>query len=93
MWSRNYGVAFFEDRRGHGMNYDLVIVVGAMLVLGRRCLLLEDSSIDKMPTGLVSHIYKPVDLDDPATTSRAVHGRAWNGLALGRCEDRPRGDG
>lgn len=93
MWSSNYGVAFFEDRRGRGMNYNLVIEVGAMLMAGRRCLLLKDSSIDKMPTDLVGHIYKPVDLDDPATTTRAVHEWACNDLALGRCGDCPRGDG
>lgn len=29
MWSSNYGIAFFEDRRGRGMNYNLVIEVGA----------------------------------------------------------------
>ncbi|MBB1034467.1 hypothetical protein G6031_08700 [Dietzia sp. CQ4] len=93
MWSSNYGVAFFEDRRGRGMNYNLVIEVGAMLMAGRRCLLLKDSSIDKMPTDLVGHIYKSVDLDDPATITRAVHDWASDDLALGRCEGCPTGNG
>lgn len=85
MWSSNYGVAFFEDRRGRGMNYNLVIEVGAMLVAGRRCLLLKDSSIDRMPTDLVGHIYKPIDLDNPSTVTAAVHEFAREDLSLGRC--------
>ena len=85
MWSCNYGVAFFEDRRGRGMNYNLVIDVGAMLMVARRCLLLKDSSIARMPTDLVGFIYKSVDLDDPATVTRAVHEWAAQDLALGAC--------
>jgi len=87
MWSSNYGIAFFEDRRGRGMNYNLVIEVGAMLMAGRRCLLLKDSSIERMPTDLVGLIYKSVDLDDTATVTRAVHEWAREDLALGKCSD------
>lgn len=89
MWSSNYGVAFFEDRRGRGMNYNLVIEVGAMLMAGRRCLLLKDSSIERMPTDLVGHIYKSVDLDDPRTITTAVHEWAREDLSLGKCKDCP----
>ncbi|GAB3088026.1 hypothetical protein [Nocardioides zeae] len=89
MWSSNYGIAFFEDRRGRGMNYNLVIEVGAMLMAGRRCLLLKDSSIKRMPTDLVGFIYKSVDLDDPATITQAVHEWAREDLALGRCKGCP----
>lgn len=89
MWSSNYGIAFFEDRRGRGMNYNLVIEVGAMLMAGRRCLLLKDSSISKMPTDLVGFIYKPVDLDTPATITQAVHEWAREDLILGNCKACP----
>jgi len=89
MWSSNYGVAFFEDRRGRGMNYNLVIEVGAMLMAGRRCLLLKDSSIKQMPTDLVGFIYKSVDLDDPATVAKAVHEWAREDLGLSRCNTCP----
>lgn len=85
MWSSNYGVAFFEDRRGRGLNYNLVIEVGAMLMAGRRCLLLKDCSVDKMPTDLVGHIYKSINLDEWATVSAAVHEFAREDLALGKC--------
>jgi hypothetical protein len=42
MWASKYGVAFFEDRRGRGMNYNLTIEVGCMLMAGRRCGLLKE---------------------------------------------------
>lgn len=61
MWASNYGVAFFEDRRGRGMNHNLMVEVGAMLMAGRRCLLLKDSSIKRMPTNL-----SPVRAADPS---------------------------
>lgn len=89
MWASNYGVAFFENRRGRGMNYNLVIEVGAMLMTGRRCLLLKDSSIQRMPTDLVGFIYKSVDLDDLATVAQAVHEWAREDLALGQCKGCP----
>lgn len=89
MWASNYGIAFFEDRRGRGMNYNLVIEVGAMLMAGRRCLLLKDSSIKRMPTDLVGLIYKSVDLDDPDTITKAVHEWACEDLSLGVCPTCP----
>lgn len=89
MWASNYGIAFFENRRGRGMNYNLVIEVGAMLMAGRRCLLLKDSSLERMPTDLVGFIYKSVDLDDPTTVTNAVHEWARQDLALGACTDCP----
>lgn len=89
MWASNYGVAFFEDRRQRGLNYNLVIEVGAMLMTGRRCLLLKDSSIPRMPTDLVGFIYKSVDLDDPDTVRMAVHEWVREDLALGGCRECP----
>jgi hypothetical protein len=86
MWASNHGIAFFEDRRGRSMNYNLL---GAMLMAGRRCLLLKDSSIARMPTDLVGFIYKSVDLDNPATITQAVHEWAREDLALGNCKDCP----
>lgn len=93
MWASHYGIGFFEDRRGRGLNYNLTIEVGAMLLAGRRCLLLKDVSIErtKMPTDLVGHIYKEVDLDDASQVRGAVHAWIRGDLALGPCpECRPR---
>jgi hypothetical protein len=87
MWASHYGIAFFEDRRGRGLNYNMTIEVGGMLLAGRRCLLLRDDSIKKMPTDLVGQIYKAVDLDDAGKVSRAVHSWIRDDLALGSCSD------
>ena len=40
MWACKYGIRFFEDRRGRGVNYNLSIEVGGMLTTGRRLALL-----------------------------------------------------
>ncbi|OBH34275.1 hypothetical protein A5692_13300 [Mycobacterium sp. E342] len=82
MWASRYGVAFFEDRRGRGLNYNLTIEVGSMIMTGRRCLLLKDNSIKSMPTDLVGMIYKPVDLDETDTVTNAVNDWVTNDLNL-----------
>ena len=85
MWASHFGIAFFEDRMNHGLNYNLTIEVGSMLMTGRRCALLKDLSIERMPTDLVGHIYKPLDLDDADSVAAAVHGWLRDDLALARC--------
>ena len=72
MWAIKFGVAIFEDRLDRGLNYNLTIEVGGMISTGRRCLLLKDESIPRMPTDLVGKIYKSVDIGDPTTVSDAV---------------------
>lgn len=85
MWASHYGVAFFEDRMGRGLNYNLTIEVGSMLITGRRCALLKDQSIERMPTDLVGHIYRPVNLDDEALVAASVHTWIREDLRLGAC--------
>lgn len=86
MWASRYGIAFFEDRRGRGMNLNLNIEVGAMLMTGRRCALLKDGSIPRLPTDLVGRIYKSVDLDSPASVEEVVHTWIRDDLGLGACQ-------
>lgn len=88
-WGSRYGIAFFEDRRGKGVNYNLTIEVGAMLTLGRRCALLKDVSIENLPTDLVGQIYTPIDIDDPDELARAIHRWLRNDLRLGSCPKCP----
>jgi hypothetical protein len=90
MWACRYGLAFFEDRRKVGLNYNLTIEVGSMLMAGRRCGLLKDASIKKMPTDLVGRIYKSIDLGNPKSVSEAIHEWLREDLGLGRCSDCPR---
>lgn len=75
LWACRYGVALFEDRVDRGLNHNLLIEVGAMLMTGRRCALLKDGSTERMPTDFVGMIYKSVDLS--AEDSVAVTVRAW----------------
>ncbi len=82
MWGCKYGIAFFEDRRGRGINYNLSIEVGSTIVLGRRVAILKDASIDRLPTDLTGRIYKPVDLDKPATVRDALTTWVSDDLAL-----------
>ena len=72
MWACRYGVAFIETRSDQGINRNVLIEVGAMLMTGRRCVLLRDESVERMPTDLVGQIYKRVDLDDPSTIEAAL---------------------
>jgi hypothetical protein len=72
IWACKYAIAFFEDRRGRGLNYNLSIEVGSTIVLGRRVAVLKDTSIKSLPTDLTGRIWKPVDLDDTSTVSAAL---------------------
>ncbi|MFN2477244.1 MAG: hypothetical protein ABR526_12995 [Chthoniobacterales bacterium] len=89
MWACNYGVGILEDRLDRGLNYNVIAELGAMLMTGRRCALLKDSSIPSLPTDLVGQIYKPVDLSDAAQIEAAAHSWAANDIGLGRCADCP----
>jgi hypothetical protein len=90
MWASRYGIAFFEDRVGRGLNYNLTIEVGSMLMTGRRCALLKDSTVAKLPTDFVGQIYKDIDLDDISSTQNAIHIWIRDDLSLGSCDKCPR---
>lgn len=85
MWACHYGIAFFENRVGRGLNYNLSIEVGAMLMAGRRCALLRDSSIASMPTDLVGHIYRGLNLGDEDQVATNVHQWIASDLQFGAC--------
>jgi hypothetical protein len=90
MWGCRYGIAFFEDRQGRGINYNLTIEVGGMLVAGRRLALLKDESIERLPTDLVGKIYKEIDLDEQESIAAAVHSWLRDDLALNACSGCPK---
>lgn len=85
MWASQYGIAFFEDRRNKGVNYNLTIEVGSMLMTGRRCALLKDESVERLPTDLVGKIYKTINLDNEESVASALHGWLRDDLVLGSC--------
>ncbi len=89
MWASRFGIAFVEDQLSRGINLNVVTEIGSMLVTGRRCAILKDSTVDRMPTDLVGQIYKPVDLSRRDGVSKATHEWAASDLGLGRCPSCP----
>jgi hypothetical protein len=89
MWACQYGIGLFEDRIGEGLNYNLVTEAGAMLMAGRRCALLKDTTAPSMPTDLIGQIYKSTDFTDLDAVSRETHLWAAEDLSLGRCRTCP----
>jgi hypothetical protein len=73
MLACSFGIALFEDRKGQGLNYNLVTEVGSMPMTGRRSALLKDVTAPPMPTDLVGQIYKQMDFDDQEAVADALH--------------------
>jgi hypothetical protein len=86
MWASKYGIGLFENRAKRGLNYNVVIEVGSMLMTGRRCGLLRDTSAPEMPTDLVGQIYKTVEFDNLDNVATEAHAWARADLMLGACE-------
>jgi hypothetical protein len=85
IWGSQHTIAFYEDRTGKGLNYNLNIEVGSTLVLGRRLAILKDKPVQRLPTDLVGRIYKEVDLTKPTTVAGELHGWCRDDLKLGPC--------
>ena len=83
IWACQHAIAFYEDRTGEGLNYNMNIEVGSCMVLGRRIAVLKDKPIEKLPTDLVGRIFNEVDLDDSATVEGAVRRWIEDDLQLG----------
>lgn len=76
MWGSRYGLAIVEDRVAEGVNKNVLIETGAMLATGRRCaLLLDTPTVAAMPTDLVGHIRKDIDLADDGSLRSTL--RMW----------------
>jgi hypothetical protein len=89
MWACRYGIGLFEDRLERGLNHNMVIEVGSMVITGRRCALLKDETIEKLPTDFSGQLYKPVDFADTKTVADTLHRWAADDLGLGRCPSCP----
>jgi hypothetical protein len=85
MWACRYGIALFEDRLGRGLNHNMIIEVGSMVITGRRCALLKDETIGELPTDFSGQLYKPVDFAAVDGVSAVLHRWAADDLGLGRC--------
>ena len=89
MWGSRYGIGIVEDRAGRGLNHNVMIEVGSMLILGRRCTMLKDRTAPDMPSDLGAEIFKPVDLDDADAVGDEAHRWLSEDLGLGRCAHCP----
>ena len=96
MWACHYGLVILEERQpppsveegeekepNSLLNGNVLIETGAMLMAGRRCVILRDTSVSKIPTDLIGHIYKEIDLSDSSTVEAAVREWCSDDLALG----------
>ncbi|MGH8983713.1 MAG: hypothetical protein ACRDY6_07535 [Acidimicrobiia bacterium] len=75
LWACQYGVGILEARGDEKLNHNVIIELGSMIITGRRCAILLDRTIDRLPADLAGQIYKRVDLDEPDGVSAAL--RSW----------------
>lgn len=85
MWACNYGMGILEDRINRGLNYNVMTEIGAMLMTGRRCALMKDTTVPRLPTDLAGQIFKSVDLGVANQVINATHNWAARDLDLGDC--------
>lgn len=89
MWACRYGVAILEDRVGRGVNGNVLIELGAMVMAGRRCLLIKDEALPKLPTDLVARIYKSADVGNVADVVAKAHVWVRDDLGVRSCTECP----
>lgn len=89
MWACRFGLALFENRLGRGLNHNMTIEVGSMLMTGRVCALLKDTTLEQMPTDFVGQIYKPVEFSRTDEVVAELHRWAVNDLRLEPCSECP----
>jgi hypothetical protein len=91
MWACQYGVGLLENRLGRtdGLNDNVLIELGSMMVIGRRCAMLKDTTAPGLPSDLMAQLYKPVDFDDLDTVTSTAHRWVAEDLGLGSCEGCP----
>jgi hypothetical protein len=81
MWACKYAIVLVDASDGY-LNSNVMIEVGGMLMTGRRCAILRDVSVPAMPSDLVGHIYKPVELSDHKATLNVIDAWIKNDLGL-----------
>lgn len=91
MWACQYGIGILENRDPNqsGLNSNMLIELGSMLIMGRRCKILKDKDAPYPPTDLSGQIYTTVNVDDPKSVIKAVHVWIAEDLGLGRCAECP----
>ncbi|MFI5587177.1 hypothetical protein ACIA5G_19165 [Amycolatopsis sp. NPDC051758] len=88
MWACKYAIVIMDNVDGF-LNSNVLIEIGGMLMSGRRCAILLDKSVPKMPSDLVGHIYKLVDLTQHDSCADEIHKWIRNDLGLSECRQCP----
>ena len=91
MWACQYGIGLLENRLGAttGLNDNVLIELGSMMVTGRRCAILKDRTAPAAPSDLTAQLYKSVDFDDLGAVENAAHLWIADDLGRGRCAGCP----
>lgn len=91
MWACQYGIGLLENRAGGGtgLNDNVLIELGSMMVIGRRCAMLKDTTAPGLPSDLTAQLYKSVDFDDLEAVGAAAHRWIAEDLGLGQCGSCP----
>lgn len=93
MWACRYGIGILEtrtprppdgeeDARLETLNDNVLIELGSMLTIGRRCMILRDPGAPMPPTDLTAQIFKTVDLDDLEDVAEITSAWIVNDLRL-----------
>jgi hypothetical protein len=83
MWACKYGLGLLEARVDARLNYNAVIELGSMIVMGRRCTMLKDLTAPNLPTDLSGQIYKSLDFENLDDAQDAVRHWVVEDLGIG----------
>lgn len=98
MWASRYGIGLLEtqtppaefadaEATGPGvfaptLNDNVLIELGSMLTIGRRCMILKDANAPMPPTDLTSQIFKSADFNDLESITAEAKGWVRKDLRL-----------
>ena len=97
MWASQYGLALMEafgdpPERPAAINENLIFEVGSMLMIGRRCAIIKDSGVTRVPTDMSAHIRHTVGFADPDAAEAAFHGAMVKDFDSAPCPACPKSD-
>jgi hypothetical protein len=81
-----FGVAVFEEIDLREFNPNVALELGFMIAQGKRCLLLKDQRMPRMPTDIVGKLYKEFDSYNIASTLASAVERWARDMALPRVD-------
>lgn len=97
MWASQYGLALMEafgdpPDKPPAINENLIFEVASMLMVGRRCAIVKDSGVKKVPTDMSAHIRHTVGFADPAAVEATFHQAMVKDFDSAPCPACPKAD-